>query len=402
VLFQGARGVAAPTLGSVGQAVGMGGPPMPTHPASMLATLRQAGDTAILHLFAGPYLTMSGRRVDIPEGSKRLLVFVALNGGRADRRHAAGTLWPSGDDLRAAGNLRSALWRLKGAGIDILTADKHTLELNPEITVDVNALCAWATRVIDGSASMSDLCDFHWRPDLVELLPGWYDDWALFERERIRQRLLHALEALTGHLVAAGRIAEAVEAAMVAVAVEPLRESAQRALIQAHLAEGNVVEGWRTYESYRDLVQRELGIEPGASILALLQREGGHGDAAIWVPRTASPPGTQLQRQGRANEKNGYRVQAITLVVALLGILGSMLSGAVDDYFQDFRRSLMAEQGQSDQMFVGVPNELADGMVWNAAIALQRGAISLPGHQCELTATSGEFSLAINADGSLL
>ncbi|MGW2995279.1 bifunctional ornithine acetyltransferase/N-acetylglutamate synthase, partial [Streptomyces sp. NPDC001193] len=31
--------------------------------------------------------------------------------------------------------------------------------------------------------------------DALDLLPGWYDDWVLLEQERVRQRLLHALEA---------------------------------------------------------------------------------------------------------------------------------------------------------------------------------------------------------------
>jgi len=40
------------------------------------------------------------------------------------------------------------------------------------------------------------------------------------ERERIRQRILHALEALSERLAAAGRFADAVEAAMLATSAE--------------------------------------------------------------------------------------------------------------------------------------------------------------------------------------
>ena len=103
----------------------------------------------------------------------------------------------------------------------------------------------------------------------IDLLPGWYDDWALVERERVRQRLLHALEALSCQLARAGRCAEAVEAAMMAVTAEPLRESAQRVLIQAHLAEGNWVEGRRTFEAYRDVLDRELGVQPDPELAAM-------------------------------------------------------------------------------------------------------------------------------------
>jgi DNA-binding SARP family transcriptional activator len=227
-----------------------------------------SAEAPILRLFGGPLVAIGERHLDVPEGSKRLLVFVALHGGRVERRYAAGSLWPVGDDLRAAGCLRSALWRLRRAGIGLLTTDKHGLALRDDVVVDVHLVGAWATRVIGGNATRDDLGVLPWGLDALDLLPGWYDDWALVERERIRQRLLHALEALSHQLVRLRRCAEAVEAAMMAVSVEPLRESAQRMLIQAHLAEGNWVEGRRSFEAYRAVLRRELGVEPNPELAA--------------------------------------------------------------------------------------------------------------------------------------
>ena len=68
---------------------------------------------------------------------------------------------------------------------------------------------------------------------------------SLFERERLRQRLLHAMESLVRQMISHRLFADAVEVAVTAVAVEPLRESAQRALIEAHFTEGNFVEAGR-------------------------------------------------------------------------------------------------------------------------------------------------------------
>src|SRR4029079_6557423 len=93
-------------------------------------------------------------------------------------------------------------------------------------------------------------------------LPGWYDDWAILERERLRQRVLHALEALSPRLGELGRYTDAGDAAIGAIAAEPLRESAQRALIEAHLSEGNWVEAHRGFVNYRDMLRRELGVSP--------------------------------------------------------------------------------------------------------------------------------------------
>ena len=44
-------------------------------------------------------------------------------------------------------------------------------------------------------------------------------------------------------------------AAMLAVSSEPLRESTQLRLIEAHIAEGNWVEGRRRFEAYRRLLR---------------------------------------------------------------------------------------------------------------------------------------------------
>jgi DNA-binding SARP family transcriptional activator len=239
--------------------------------------------TTTLCLLGGPYLVRAGRRVAVPEGSKRVLVFVALHGGVVDRRQIAGTLWPDGGDERAAGNLRSALWRLRGCGIDILEADKCGLVLCPGTVVDIHLLRAWAARVLDGTSGPADWLVPEWSPEALSLLPGWYDDWVIFERERLRQQMLHALEAVCYRLSDAGRHAEAVEAAMKVVELDPLRESGQRALICAHLAEGNIVEARRTYDSGRQVLQAELGLAPSADLTRLV---------ATPPVKTPEPPGT--------------------------------------------------------------------------------------------------------------
>ena len=229
-----------------------------------------SGQTMV-HLLGGPYVTQNGCRTDVPEGSKRLLAFLALRMRRVERCYAAGTLWPYGDDRRASGNLRSALWRLRGAGIDVLVADKRSIGLRPGVAVDIDEVAAWANRLVTQHALPADLSLSWPLADALDLLPGCYDDWAILERERMRQRMLHALEALSRAMTERGRYGEAVDAAMMAIGVEPLRESAQRALLQAHLAESNLIEARRDFLSYRDLVRRELGVEPSMELAALVR-----------------------------------------------------------------------------------------------------------------------------------
>jgi DNA-binding SARP family transcriptional activator len=240
----------------------------------------------VVFLLGKPSVMQDGQLYLVPEGCKRMLAFVALQRGRVDRRHAAGSLWPDGSEDRASGNLRSTLWRLRCAGINVLESDKVSIFLREHTTTDLDALCEWADRLIAGTAEEEDLHVPEWTSTVAELLPGWYDEWVIFERERIRQRMLHALEVLSMTLLRIGRCGEAIDAAMDAVAVEPLRESAHRVLAEAHLAEGNFVEARRTYVRYRDIVRRELGVEPSAVFRNRLQ--------ACVIPRDSVAPTGRL------------------------------------------------------------------------------------------------------------
>jgi DNA-binding SARP family transcriptional activator len=238
--------------------------------ADLCSSSAPARDSTV-HLLGGLFVTQDDRYIDVPEGSKRLLAFLALRRGYVERRYAAGALWPSVDDRRAAGNLRSALWRLRCADIDVLEADKRSIGLRRSVTVDVHEAADWASRLVTQRPLPGDLSLSRPLLHALDLLPGCYDDWAIIERERMRQRILHALEALSRAMAAAGRFGEAVDAALTAVSVDPLRESAQRALLEAHLAESNISEARRDFLAYRKLVRRELGVEPSVELAALVR-----------------------------------------------------------------------------------------------------------------------------------
>jgi DNA-binding SARP family transcriptional activator len=143
------------------------------------------------------------------------------------------------------------------------------LSLARGVRVDVREMAQWAQFMLDPRGDIPD----PWPGDEElrgELLPGWYDDWVLLERERLRQLRLYALEALADKLAQNGRYGEAVQAAHAAVRIEPLRETARRILVRIHRAEGNLAEAIRTYESFREVLAAEIGASPSARMEALL------------------------------------------------------------------------------------------------------------------------------------
>jgi DNA-binding SARP family transcriptional activator len=226
---------------------------------------------ATLSLLNAFDLHCDGERVDLPLSAQRLLAFVALHERPLLRVFVAGTLWLDASDERAGASLRSSLWRLNRPGHALVEATSTHLRLAPGVAVDVRGALGLARRLLDGSAGGQDL-DAASAVLGGELLPDWYDDWLLFERERFRQVSLHALEALSELLVGAGQLARALEAALSAVRAEPLRESAHRALIRVHLAEGNRGEAQRQYELCRRLLRERLDTAPSPQLEALLEQ----------------------------------------------------------------------------------------------------------------------------------
>ncbi len=220
-----------------------------------------------LQLLGEFVLARDDRRLALPLGAQRLLAFLALH-GPTPRPVIMGTLWPSVGERHARGCLRTTIWRLNRNEPRLIGPAGDALVLRPEIAVDTHAFSYSARSILQGSLSAATECAV--LRILGDLLPGWYDNWGIFERERLRQLRLHALDALASRLAADGHYADALEAAIEATRLEPLRESAHRAIIAIHLAEGNAAEAMRHYELFRELLGTELGIKPSPQLTGML------------------------------------------------------------------------------------------------------------------------------------
>jgi SARP family transcriptional regulator, regulator of embCAB operon len=217
-----------------------------------------------MSLLGGFQLENEGATLVLPEGSQRLLAFLALKGRSIRRQTVAGTLWPVATEERASSSLRSALARLDTGARAAVEATAGDLKLSGDITVDL-----WDSRTLahylleHPHGATPELLDAEAIPALSdELLPDWYDDWVLVETEDWRQLRLHALEALAESLTTSREFARAAEASLAAVRAEPLRESPRASLIRVHIAEGNPSEAVREFAKYRELLMLELGVEP--------------------------------------------------------------------------------------------------------------------------------------------
>lgn len=221
-----------------------------------------------LRLLDGFAFESDGQSVDLPVGTQRVVAFLAFHERPLLRTYVAGCLWLDKSSERSQANLRSALWRLRRPADRLVECHGPHLALCRGVDVDLRRAVGVARAQLDGTEGTTVGADSVLLSG--DLLPDWYEDWVIGERERLRQLRLHALDALCRNLTKAGRFGEAVDVGLTAVAGEPLRESAHLALIAAYLAEGNPVEAGRQYLRYRDLARDELGLAPSPALTALV------------------------------------------------------------------------------------------------------------------------------------
>ena len=230
-------------------------------------------DTKELSLLGGFVFSVGGDALlGISGGSQRLIAFLALREEAVTRDQVVGTSWQESTDGPAGAGLGQLVSRLDGPLRQAVRVTATDLGLAEDVVVDLHHSRSLARRLIDGDIAPSgrDIAADAVAALSGELLPGWYEDWAVIAAEDWRQLRRRALEAMAARLTAAERFPEAVAAAGAAVGAEPLRESAWAALIRAHLAGGGEPDALEEFERYRVLLHAELGIEPTPRLSQLL------------------------------------------------------------------------------------------------------------------------------------
>ena len=96
----------------------------------------------------------------------------------------------------------------------------------------------------------------------TDLLEGFYDEWAVRERERLRGLYLDSLVRLMRYYAEHGNYTEGLARGQQILICDPLREEIHRDVIRLFLANGQRAQAIRQYEQCREVLLAELGIPP--------------------------------------------------------------------------------------------------------------------------------------------
>jgi DNA-binding SARP family transcriptional activator len=214
-----------------------------------------------------------------------LLAYLVLHRGTAvPRAHVAALFWPDTTDAQSRTNLRKLLSELRQALPDFdrfVSADGHTLRWRPDAPFALDVAAIEESASPHASTEALDTAVSLYREGL---LPGFYDEWVVAERERIRQLYLVLLERAVAEQEARRNYPSAIAHAQRLVAEDPLREESYRLLMRLHAVTGDRAGAVRAYHACAAALQRELNVAPGPST-----REAYERLLSADAPRAATP-----------------------------------------------------------------------------------------------------------------
>ena len=286
-----------------------------------------------LRLLGAPSILDDAREIYMPsQKAQALLCYLAAE---ADRSFARGQiialLWEESSEREGRNSLSTVLTRLRQSlPVFPLRAEGDTLawQADSEVRVDLHEFQSASHSVqLDRGAHAGDAAQRMQRLEQAaglyrgDFLDGFsvrdsesYDEWLRLERERWQQRWLNVLDQLIEGYAAAGAWTQALEHARRATAADPLQERFHRALMQLHYQAGDRGAALAQYRICRDVLERELGVEPDVETSALYQSiaEGSFDRGA----RPAAPPAPTAPQPRAAPAATGATRLAARLAAA--------------------------------------------------------------------------------------
>jgi len=230
-----------------------------------------------IRLFGPLTVEQDGHSLPLPASAQArdLLAYLALFHARQHNRSAlVGTFWPDLAEERARRALSQALWQIRRFFPDLVTAEAETVRFAPPASFRVDALDFERLAKAAFNAAPQETIRQELEQALAlyraDFLEGNYADWALLERERLREFYLLALERLGQLEKSSGHYDRALDLALRLSGAEPLNEVAHREIMRLRHLLGQPEAALRQFELCCDILRRELEADPSPETLAVM------------------------------------------------------------------------------------------------------------------------------------
>jgi TolB-like protein/DNA-binding SARP family transcriptional activator len=213
---------------------------------------------------------------EIPLPTRKARLLLAYLASPSDRMHQrgklTGLLWGDRQEDQARGSLRNALSALrKILGADALTVEGDGVAL-PSNLVDVDVARfegLVAERSLDSLREAVSIYAGAFLEGVATDQPT-YQEWMLHEQLRIRTLTQTAFRSLADAELREQAFDPALEAASRLLELDPLDEQSHRTVMRVYAASGQRSMALRHYETCRQMLADELGVNPAAETEQLL------------------------------------------------------------------------------------------------------------------------------------
>jgi DNA-binding SARP family transcriptional activator len=222
-----------------------------------------------------------------PRKAEELLVYLLLNKDQPhSRERLADILWGETSQDQANNYLRKALWQLQSALDDsglgqqgLLLVDGEWLQINPhyEVWLDVAILEATfknSQGIVGRDLEKEQAQGIQWAVEIYrgDLLDGWYQDWCLYERERLQHLYLAMLDKLMDYCEVYGAYEDGLMFGAKVLQHDRARERTYRRLMRLYYLAGDRTSALRQYRKCVTILQEELDVKPAESTRLLYEK----------------------------------------------------------------------------------------------------------------------------------
>ncbi len=238
----------------------------------------------LVHLLSRFEVQRNGQAIPGLEARKVQELFCYLLLFRAkphSRELLASCLWGDNSTSQSKKYLRQALWQLQSAldfdqNESILLLEREWVQLNPSVYLWLDtAEFERSIQDIQGIPGR-ELNDDQAKSLVVavqlykgDLLEGCFQDWCIFERERLQQLYLQGLDKLMSYCEANGAYEQGLQYGSCILRVDHARERTHRRLMRLYALSGDRTSALRQYRQLCATLREELGVKPAKQSVAL-------------------------------------------------------------------------------------------------------------------------------------
>lgn len=243
--------------------------------------------TLSIHLFSKFTISRNNepaRALDVHKIQEFFSYLLIFRSRPHQREALAGLFWGESGTSQSRKNLRQVLWQLQSSLIfqgcqqdpPVLLVEPDWVQVNPQANIwldveEFEKISLQVQGICGGDLCPEQVDRLRYAIDLYQgdLLEGWYQDWCLFERERLQNIYLVMLDKLIDYCEMTGDCDSGLAYGARILRYDRARERTHFQLMRLYCMDGNRTDAMRQYDRCVAALKEELSVAPAKEVTDL-------------------------------------------------------------------------------------------------------------------------------------